>query len=96
MPSRYQNRDDFDEQSTPSDRRVNQPRGEIDIADLDEEDVSALREEDLNNLNENELSQLDAEIGVQRASGGDSRLIPSDALHDDLEKEEADALKRDA
>ena len=64
-----------------------QPKGDIDVQDMDAEDLRNLREEDINNLNPDELDLLGAHTGVTRHTEDEVDLVPDKALHQDLEKE---------
>lgn len=79
-------REELDDRKLPSDRRVSQVRGEIDVSDLDAEDLAGLREEDITNLNENELDQLDTNIGVAQDTEERSDILPVKKLNRDVER----------
>jgi hypothetical protein len=78
---------DLDDNSLTPDRRTNQHKGEIDVAELDAEDIQSLRDEDITNLNENELDRISAEMGVTRGTEEGAEVVPERALHKDLDRE---------
>jgi hypothetical protein len=82
---------ELDDKMMPSDRRVTQVKGDIDVSGLDADDLAHLREEDITNLNPDELDLLEAELGIARGTEDGGNLVPSDALHRDLEA--ADAIE---
>lgn len=88
MAPRERLREDLDDAMTPKDRRVIQPKGEIDVSDLDGDDINNLRDEEITNLNENELDLLDAQVGVTRRTEEKQDILPVEKLDRDLEDEE--------
>ena len=88
MSGKERLREDLDEKMAPKDRRTIQPKGEIEIADLDGDELAHLRDEDITNINENELTMLDAQVGVTRRTDEGSDLLPLDKLDRDLADEE--------
>ena len=81
-------REELDDKRLPGDRRTNQVKGEIDVADLDSDDLRNLRDEDITNLSENDLSQLESELGVTQGTDDTSNILPIKKLNRDLEDEE--------
>src|SRR4051794_6951731 len=60
----------------PEDRKTEEHKGEIDVAELDEEDIDNLREEDLTNLDENRLDEFEAEDGARRDRKIGEKITP--------------------
>lgn len=90
MSRKDQSREALDDRKLPSDRRVNQVKGDIDVSGMDSEDMADLRDEDITNLNPDELDRLEAEMGISRGTEEERRdLVPERQLHKDLEDEEA-------
>jgi hypothetical protein len=81
-------REKLDDREIPTDRRVSQVKGDIDVSDLDADDLASMRDEDITNLNPDELSRLEAESGVARDTEDGNQLLSDKALHKDAAKQE--------
>lgn len=88
MAPRDRLREELNDDMGQTDRRVIQPRGEIDVSDLDADDIGQLRDEEINNLNENELDLLDAHVGVARQTEEHQDILPVEKLDRELADEE--------
>jgi hypothetical protein len=94
MSRKDSNRVELDDRSLTTDRRVTQRKGEIDVSQMDAEDIRALREEEISNVDENELDQLEAEAGIARGTEDSNDIVPSRALHKDLERRDGRPVKK--
>jgi hypothetical protein len=50
----------------PKDRKIEQPKGEVPIEDMDDEELEGMREEDVTNIDDSELPLVNFVEGVRR------------------------------